>query len=93
MSGYYHIHNTCPALYDKTISRVVKQLKKDKTAYSLLEVNQDGKHLQNCNEINYKGPRCGGTRKIKACLICAYKKDGRNTSTKTTIIVIKEDKI
>lgn len=87
MSAYYHIHNTCPALYDKIIGRVVKQFKKDKIAYSALEVDQSIEHPQRCSEINYKGFRYGGhPRKLKACLLCSYQSEGRKNSTKTTII-------
>ena len=90
MSAYYHIRNTCPALYDKIIGRVVKQLKKDKVVYSLLEIDREGEHPKSCSEINYKGFQYGGhPRKLKGCLSCPHQKDGRKTSTKTTIITIK----
>ena len=86
MSRYF-IHNTCPALYDKTVQRVVKQLKKDKVAHIVLEINQDEEHPQSCSGINYKGSSYGGhSRKLKACQSCEYQANGRKTSTKTTII-------
>ena len=39
MSAHYHIYSTCPALYNKIIGRVVKQLKKDRVDFSILEVD------------------------------------------------------
>ena len=87
----YFIYNTCPDLYDKTIKRLTKQLKKDKVKYSILEIDDASDHARGCNEINYKGVYPWGVRKVKACLTCEHRlannKDiGRKNSTKTTII-------
>jgi hypothetical protein len=88
----YHIHDTCPVIYEKTIAKLTKQLKKDKTDYTLLEVGQNIEHSRICSDINYTGRMRyhydGHTRKLKGCLTCPYQREGRKNSTKTTIITL-----
>ena len=95
--GYYLIHDTCPDLYDKTIKRLVKQLKADKTPYTIAEISTKATHEQACNRINYKSVTLSGVRKVKACNTCPHMgigkfARGRNVSDKLTIINITEGK-
>ena len=95
--GYYVIHDTCPDLYAETIKRLVKQLKADKTPYTIAEIITKATHEQACNRINYVGASAGGVRKLKACETCPHigvgkLERGRNVSDKLTIINIEEGK-
>lgn len=86
--GYYLIHDTCPDLYDKTIKRLVKQLKADKTPYTIAEINTKATHGQACNQIGeIKTHRQGCNRvdcsdscmwnihKRKICRTCLHQPD------------------
>lgn len=87
--GYYLIHDTCPDLYSKVIKKIVGQLKKDKTLFTMAEISQPVlKHWRTCNSITARVPRkvCG------TCLHAAVEGEGlgRKNSDKLTIINILE---
>lgn len=87
-TGYYLIHDTCPDLYDKIIKRIVNQLKKDKTPFTMAEIDSTSAHIRGCKEINATRLDYPRIRKSKACLTCAFKDGdlGRKKSDKLTII-------